>query len=69
MTNIITAVTLNHFLMSRYMFFEMIKIFDSILDDFGGPQLLLVMMMSWIRNGRSYKQQDHCGYHGTSRLS
>ena len=54
MTNIITAVTLNYFLMPTYMFFEMIKMFDSFFDDVGGPQLLL-MMISRIRNKRSYK--------------
>ena len=68
MTNIITAVTMNYFLMPRYMFFEVMKNFDSFFDDFAGPQLLL-MMISWLRNGRSYKQLDYCGHHVISCLS
>ena len=59
---------MNYFLMPRYMFFEVMKNFDSFFDDFTGPQLLLVMV-SWLRNGRSYEQLDHCGHHGISCLT
>ena len=37
MTNIITAVMLNHFSMPRTMFFELIQIWILVFDDFAGP--------------------------------
>ena len=49
MTNIIATVMLNHFLLPNIAIFEVLKFWVLVFDDFGGPQLLL-MIISCHRN-------------------
>ena len=47
MTNIITAVTINHFLMPRYMFFEIRKICDIMAPQWKKLQATWPLRSSW----------------------
>ena len=39
--------------------------FSPKVEDFGGQELVLILM-SWLNNGRRYKQYDHCNHDGLS---
>ena len=66
MINIITAVMMNVFSMPGITFF-VAKYYDNFWSPFAGSQLLL-MIVSWHREGRSDKQYDHCDHHYVSGL-